>query len=305
MLHLDVSIRTAVAGVLYTATDTVDGRTQEQTDLLEALAGHVIGVSPSDARVVSPEEAAKVLVKPRLRKSVGEILVTLELVRHPPSEPLTARVGQYIDALGIEDGFQTLAADYLANSRERVARDWERIRQPNIVESFIDDQSNAQIAEKMNSLADLPEGALGRALLDFYRRNGFALVPGDEPDQESLVPHDLTHVIAGYGATAEAEIALQAFMVGAARGESHFSSLLAALLLFEVGMLPFPGIEPTQGVLGRPGAAELFARAVERGLECHGDIEADHEEMLELPLSEVRAEFGIPEPEPGPHMFIL
>ncbi|MFP8882044.1 MAG: hypothetical protein VCE43_22495 [Myxococcota bacterium] len=305
MLHLDVSTRTAVTGLLYTATDTGEVRTKAQIDLLEALAGHVMRVSPSDAPVVSPQEAATVLVKPRLRKAVGEILVTLELVRHPPSEALTARVGEYLDALGIEDGFQKLAADYLANDRERVGRDWERVRQPDLVERFIDNRTDEQITEKMNSLADLPDGALGRALIDFYRRNGFAFLPNDEPDQDSLIPHDLTHVIAGYGTTAEAEIALQAFMVGAARGERHFSSLLASLLLFEVGMLPFPGIEPTQGVLGRPGAAELFATGVERGLQCHGDIARDHEEMLALPLSEVRAELGIPEPVPGPHMFIL
>lgn len=49
----------------------------------------------------------------------------------------------------------------------------------------------------------------------------------------------------------------------------------------------------------------MVGAAIERGLQCHGDIEADHEAMLELPLSKVRAEFGIPEPEPGPHMFIL
>jgi hypothetical protein len=27
--------------------------------------------------------------------------------------------------------------------------------------------------------------------------------------------------------------------------------------------------------------------------------------MIDRPLAEVRAELGIPEPEPGPHMFIL
>ena len=43
------------------------------------------------------------------------------------------------------------------------------------------------------------------ALIDFYRRNGFAFISEDEPGQDSLIPHDLTHVITGYGATAEAE----------------------------------------------------------------------------------------------------
>ena len=45
--------------------------------------------------------------------------------------------------------------------------------------------------------------------------------------------------------------------------------------------------------------------AIERGLECPGDIAGDHQAMLPRPLAEVRAELGIPEPEAGPHMFIL
>ena len=69
--------------------------------------------------------------------------------------------------------------------------------------------------------------------------------------------------------------------------------------------MPFPGIEATEGVLGRPGAAELVATAIERGLQCAGDIEGDHAHLLPLPLIEVRSKLGIPEPDPGPHMFIL
>ena len=305
MLHLDVETRRSVAGLLCTATDTGEERTQAQMDLLTALGEHVMRVPLSEAPTISPEDAATLALKPRLRRAVGEILVTLELVRHPPDAALTARVGEYIEALGIEKGFQDIACDYLVNDHERVARDWERIREPDLSENFIENQTDEQIIEKLESLAALPEGSLGRALMDFYRRNGFAFIPQDEPGQDTLIPHDLTHVLAGYGTTAEAEIALQAFMVGTARGESHFSSLLASLLLFEAGMLPFPGIEATQGVLARPGAALLFATAVERGLECPDDIAVDHESMLAIPLSQVRAELGIREPEPGPHMFIL
>jgi hypothetical protein len=227
----------------------------------------------------------------------------LELVRHPPSAALTARVAEYLAALEIEDGFQQLAADYLANDRERVYKDWERVRQPDLVEPFVEGLGDAALTKKMEALGELPAGTLGRGLFDFYRRNGFPWLPDD--DQDNLIPHDLTHVLAGYGTTAEAEVALQGFLVGAARGESHFSSLLASLLLFEVGMLPFPDIEVTTAVLARPDAAELFASALERGLQCPGDIAGDHQAMLHRPLAEVRAELGIPEPEPGPHMFIL
>jgi len=303
MIHLDVATRISVIGILYTATDVDGGHSKEQRELLEALARHVMRVAPSTVTVIEPDEAAAVISKPRLRKAIGEILVMLELVRHPPSAVLTSRVAEYLAALDIQDGFQSVAKDYLEDAREQVGKDWERVREPDLVEHFLDDLSDSELNEKMIALARLPEGTLGKALFDFYRRNGFPWIP--ENDEDSLVPHDLTHVLAGYGATAEAEVALQAFLVGAARGERHFSSLLASLLLFEVGMMPFPGIETTQGVLARPDSAELVASAIERGLQCHGDIAVDHEEMLDRPLAQVRAELGIPEPTPGPHMFIL
>jgi len=303
MIHLDVATRISVIGILYTATDVDGGHSKEQRELLEALARHVMRVAPSAVTVIEPDEAAAVISKPRLRKAIGEILVMLELVRHPPSAVLTSRVAEYLAALDIQDGFQSVAKDYLEDAREQVGKDWERVREPDLVEHFLDDLSDSELNEKMIALARLPEGTLGKALFDFYRRNGFPWIP--ENDEDSLVPHDLTHVLAGYGATAEAEVALQAFLVGAARGERHFSSLLASLLLFEVGMMPFPGIETTQGVLARPDSAELVASAIERGLQCHGDIAVDHEEMLDRPLAQVRAELGIPEPTPGPHMFIL
>ena len=303
MLHLDLRTRTAVLGTLYTATEVEGGHTPEQRNLLEALGRHVLRVPPSAAAVILPEASAAALEKKKLRRAVGQILVTLELVRHPPSAALTARVAEYLDALEFEKGFQQLAADYLADDRERVYADWERIRQPDLVEPFAEGLNAARLTEKMEALGDLPPSSLGRGLFDFYHRNGFPWVPDE--DEDNLIPHDVTHVLAGYGTTPEAEVALQGFLVGAARGEGHFSSLLASMLLFEVGMLPFPGIEPVTAVLGRPGGAELFAAAIERGLECHGDIAGDHEALLARPLAEVRAELGIPEPETGPHMFIV
>ena len=306
MIHLDDQTRLGVAGILRTATDVDGGRTPEQDRFVVALTELVLRVTPGDVPVVTLSEAARVVAdKPRLRKGVGELLVTLEFMRHPASAPLTQRVGEYLDAMGVDDGFQRLAQDYLAGDRELVGRDWERVRQPDLQEGFIEGKSDEEIGAAMMALGELPADSLGRALFEFYRRNGFPYIPDDEPGQDSLIPHDMTHVIAGYGTTAEAELALQAFLVGAARGERHFSSLAASILLFEVGMVPFPGIEATDSVLARPDAAELMAKAIERGLRCDGDVAGDHSDFLDQPLVEVRRQLGIPAPEPGPHMFIL
>ena len=187
MLHLDETARLGVAGILYTVTDIDGGRTAEQERFLDALARHVMRVPPGDAPVVTAAEAAQVVAdKPRLCKGIGELLVTLELMRHPASAALTQRVEEYLAALGIDDGFQRLAADYLVNDRKHIERDWERIRQPDIEESFIAGLSDDDANAKMQALGDLPAGSLGRALFDFYRRNGVPFVPDDEPEQDSL-----------------------------------------------------------------------------------------------------------------------
>jgi len=306
VLHLDDQTRLGVAGILCTATDVDGGRTPEQDRFLAALIELVLRVKPGDVPVVTLAEAARVADgKPRLRKGIGELLVTLEFMRHPASAALTRRVGDYLGALEVDDSFQKLAQDYLAGDRELIGRDWERIRHPDLQEGFIEGKSDKEIGAAMVALGELPADSLGRALFEFYRRNGFSYIPDDEPGQDSLIPHDMTHVIAGYGTTAEAELALQGFLVGAARGESHFSSFAASILLFEVGMLPFPGIEVTDNVLARPGAAELMAKAIERGLRCDGDLAGDHSAFLDQPLVEVRRKLGVPTPEPGTHMFIL
>ena len=251
MLHLDLPTRTAVIGTLYTATDVDGGQTKEQRDLLEALARHVMRVPPSAAPTTSPREASAAIAKPRLRKAVGEILVMLELVRHPPSAPLTSRVAEYLAELEIEDGFQKLATDYLANDRERVYRDWERVRQPDLVEPFVEGLGDAALTRRRwRPWATCRRAPLAGGSSSSTAATVSPWLPDD--DQDNLIPHDLTHVLAGYGTTPEAEVALQGFLVGAARGESHFSSLLASLLLFEVGMLPFPDIEPVTAVLGAP-----------------------------------------------------
>jgi hypothetical protein len=161
MLHLDLATRTAVVGALYTATDVEGGQTKEQRNLLEALARHVMRVPPSAAVETSPREAAAAIAKPRLRKAVGEILVMLELVRHPPSAALTTRVAEYLAALEIDDGFQQLAADYLTNDRERVYTDWERVREPDLVEPFAQGLGDAALTKKMEALGELPAGSLG------------------------------------------------------------------------------------------------------------------------------------------------
>ena len=90
MIHLDEQTRLGVAGILYTATDVDGGRTTEQDRFMAALTEHVFRVRQAEIPVVSLSAVADFVVgKPRLPRGVGELLVTLEFMRHPASVALT------------------------------------------------------------------------------------------------------------------------------------------------------------------------------------------------------------------------
>lgn len=137
MIRLDEQTRLGVAGILYTATDVDGGRTPEQDRFMAALTEHVFRVRPADVPVVAFSAAADIVAgKPRLPKAVGELLVTLEFMRHPASAALTRSVEEYLGALEVDEGFQKLAQDYLSGDRELMGRDWERLREPDLQGRF-------------------------------------------------------------------------------------------------------------------------------------------------------------------------
>ena len=283
-----------------TSAVAVDGGpTEEQERLIDAVAQHVLGLD-DDTISLDPEGAAAALVEPGDRRLVIEALITLELVRHPASAPLAERVDTYIAALGGADE-QVLVRDYVTDARELVAQDWARLREPSPEEPDLAGRGETELAERLQALGACPPGSAGRSFHDFYERHGFPL-PTDHP---SLIGHDFAHVLAGYEPTPEGELALQAMLVAATDGTAHFSGLLASLLLFEVGMLPFPDIEPKSAVLARPGAATLLADAVARGAAAGCDFQAlDHVALADRDLAELRTELGIPAPVPGPFTFV-
>lgn len=74
------------------------------------------------------------------------------------------------------------------------------------------DRPDPALAARFRALADLPEDTFGRAFLDHFNENGYA-VPG-EPDALNLtfsLPHDSSHVFAGYDTTPRGELLVSTF----------------------------------------------------------------------------------------------
>jgi hypothetical protein len=154
-----------------------------------------------------------------------------------------------------------------------------------------------ELAAKLRALGDCGAGTLGRAYVEFYDRNGLTL-PGDDPTQPAMfVAHDMCHVIGGYKPVAVDEIGLGAMQLGMNDTDSHWLQFLGNLSVHEAGFLTSEdgSLVPKDATLNRPGAAQAFAHAFNRGVRCGGDFTTiDHLAIADEPLDEVRARFGIP-----------
>jgi hypothetical protein len=294
------------AQALLGAIDTGDGGTPEQLGVLSAVVGVAWGRPDLDLAALaplSPAEAADALDEPRARRRVGELMAALELCRHPLTDDQVALVEAYAAALGHDGPDVALARDLVHRHAAQALADLRRFEddvrpawsERTLVSRFLDatPEADAELLVRLRSFRDLPDGTLGRAYVDFYADHGLAL-PGDDPNTPAFfVGHDMNHVIAGYGTTAPEEIALSAMLVGITDDVPHWMILLAGLLAYETGLAK--RIDGKSEVMARPGAAEMFAAAMARGAACTDDFSvADHLAMVELPLDEVRARFGVP-----------
>ena len=274
------------------------GATDEQRTLIQALATGYLGLSLDLDAVepLGPAGAAAVFRDHDEKHRLVEVMITLELARHPASAAQTDLVEQYVAALEVDDQWQSLARDYLAGSCELVVADYGRFAEAPRVEPALAEVAEADLPRELRSLGKLPEGTLGRAFFDFYQRYDLPF-PGEPGGGTiSLVSHDMCHVLAGYEPTPPEEVALQAMLASACDGTRHFSGLMASLGLFEIGMLPFPDLTPKVGVLARPGAAATVADAVRRGAVAHEDFAMiDHWAVVDHSLDDLRHDLHIVE----------
>jgi len=202
-----------------------------------------------------------------------------EVVRNPED---TDKVFEFFDAVGGDSGDRDFRRFLAAPDGPRLLA-----ARPQLVEALADE----------SRLAALPEDSLGRWYLDFMRARGFApaglLEARDrgaarrvrcEPEREWLfdrinVMHDLWHLLTGYGTDELGEAALIAFSEAQIPNRSFPLLLLAAV---------WKG--PKSWSLAWP---RYLWRAYQRGRRAQLLIAAPWEELLALPVAEVRRRLGV------------
>ncbi|MGH8982601.1 MAG: hypothetical protein ACRDY6_01845 [Acidimicrobiia bacterium] len=297
-----------LARLLLGVADVDDGPTDEQIGVLRAIIAGCGGRTDIDVASLdplAPADAADLIRAPGARRRSRELMVLLELCRHPLSDAQVARVDEYAAALGESGPGLEMARDLVRSGAESAQAGFFRFygsHAHDVAERSLRDRyhgdlagPDAELGDRLRALHDLPAGTLAYAYVEFYRRSGIPLPGGDPHSPAIFVGHDMCHVIAGYEPIGVDEIALGAMQLTSADNDSHWMQFLGNLAVHEAGFVGSGDIVPKQVSLARPGATDTLAHAMWRGTQYTGDFTtADHLARADCPLEDVRAEFGVP-----------
>lgn len=282
------------------------GPTPEQMVVLESITRDLWGRADIDLQnliPLTPDQVAKALERPQARQRFAEIMMTLELCRHPMSMEQVKLAEKYVAAMGINDVEIETTRTAITKGAEAAATDLERCYDeilPEISELSLRDRylrldkPDHALAERLKKLRDLPEDTLGYQYLEFYRRNNIEL-PGDDTHLPAhYVNHDMNHVITGYEPTAPGEIARSGFLLGTNDSHHNWLEFLLTMSIHESGVLNHGDIRAKVATLNRDGVPEFLGEGLKRGSQCTVDLsQVDHLAIAHLPLEQVRENFSI------------
>jgi hypothetical protein len=272
---------------------------------LEAIAHIHDTPLNADALVpATPADVARTVPDPHRRKRAVQLAIVLALVEGEPTTQTEAAVRRLAAALGIEEpGMRVLyelAQRHTLLARFEMARRMrEGVRNIHGFPGFLRTAlpflgiggTHQETSARYRALAACPEGSFGRALHQHFRENGFAF-PGEKHGiPESMVFHDVGHVLSGYGVDPEGEIQQAAFQAGFRRTDG-FLFLLFGVLQFHLGVRLTPAARAQRGYFD----VKRVLRAAERGAACKVDLGSGFDPFAyaDMSLDTMRRRLGIP-----------
>jgi len=283
-----------------------DGPTEPQLAVLGAVAAHLWqrpDLALDATTTLEPDAAADEILDPAVRRRVIELLVTLELCRHPQTATQVARVESYAAGLGVDGPELEIVRRWIDEGAQRATDDYDRfyaedlsqLSEPDLRDDYLLlSEPDPELARRLELLHDLPADTLGYWYIEFYRRNHLVLPGADTHLPAHYVSHDMNHVISGYEPTGPGEIALGAFTLAMNDNDANWLQFMTNLLIHEAGMLKHGAILPKSESLERPGATGLLGEALARGAQCTSDFsQTDHLSMASWSLEAVRDHFNV------------
>lgn len=282
--------------------------------LIAAAQRHVLrsDVDIDALRPVTPAELREAVTRPEIRAQIltGIVVATFSSGDARPAQLET--IEAYRAALDVElpelDDLRLLVERRLTLMRfdiirrmyigEGLAKIWRSEGVRGLVSRlavFRGWSEDPALAARYRALRQLPEGTLGRELVEHFRRGGFAL-PGERfGAPEMIVVHDMAHVLSGYGTDPAGELQVAAFTAGFRKREQSLPILMFVIAQFDLGIPMVPVAAPELGNLD----ADAFLAAFVRGAKMTVDLFEDWDmwAVIDQPVSELRRRYGI---ERGP-----
>jgi len=314
-----------VARGIATAVAPHGGLTDVQAALLQAIASALtqVEVDYHHLQPLGPEELASVLVgrDQRYRQRIVHHMVLGELVLRPLPTEVASRVAKYAQVLGVDDRFVRVARRYAQGAFGLAWMDLQRsgftehVRRADtgtlrttveVSDPFTAPEVNPELEARWAAFRELPEGSLGRAVWELYTSRGFAL-PGTPTGASAyLAQHDFGHVLADYGTNLKGELEVFAFIGRADPDPKGFAWLATLIGLFETGYIADTGFferDIRERNIQAPGMHHRIGDAIRRGKvvsESYGTdlFEVDYHEVVDWPVTEVRALLHLPEKSP-------
>ncbi|MGL4262339.1 MAG: hypothetical protein ACRCTX_12035 [Afipia sp.] len=149
------------------------------------------------------------------------------------------------------------------------------------------------LATRFHALARLPENTFGHAFAMFYQANGYAY-PGEATalNFEFAVPHDTTHILAGYDTSPRGELLTSTLTATMHRAHAMSGHILPVILSWHLGI-------PLNDIAGSATGGfepEEFFYAWARGEDTSADLfapEWDFWSAAIQPIDAVREEVGL------------
>ena len=309
------------------AVSAQGGPTQFQRLLIEAvfeaMTGHGLQACvhvPISAQAFGSGMARRNAV---FRNRIVQIMILGALVLRPLPVEVADRVAGFAEALSVDDGMLDVARKFAAGDLAMAAVDFDRngytsdwspertgaLHATGLATAWAMSAEDAELADRWETLGDLPSGTLGRGVWEFYRARGFEFPgkPGSAPPL--LAQHDWVHVLVDYGTKVESELEVFGFIARANDDPRGFSLLAMVVSLFETGYLAHGAglFDAFPGQLSHEGMAVRVADAMRRGALSHGldgalDVDflgVDWFTLADRPIDALRAQFGIDAKSPA------
>lgn len=198
---------------------------------------------------LSPHRQAELVADPALAAQAVSFAAVMAFVGGTLDQAKLSAVVKLADQLGVRDDFvNDLARLALGDMKEAKAhmihanlesvtgRAWDTAEMGPWLQPY-DAQPDPVLATRFHALERLPVDTFGHAFAMFYQANGYAY-PGEPTalNFEFAMPHDSTHVLAGYDTSPRGELLTSTLTATMHRSHAMAGHVLPVILSWHLGI---------------------------------------------------------------------